>query len=306
MAMATPLAPGVWGVVATPFAGSKLDIDEASLSRLVRHYQRIGVTGLTVLGVFGEAARLSTSERRTVLEVVCESVDLPLVIGATGLATAPVIEEASAVADIVHGRVAGLMVQVNSPQPAVVARHLNAVHDATGHGIVVQDYPVASGVTIRTGDLAAAVAEVPSAVAVKAEAPPTPVAVAALAARTRIPVFGGLGGLGLLDELAAGAAGAMTGFSFPEGLIACVEAWRAGGYAAAREAFLPYLPLVNFEAQASVGLALRKEALRRRELILDAGVRPPAAALPEGLVSQLERHLAALEQPLARMGGGPA
>lgn len=302
--MAAPLAPGVWGVVATPFAGPGLDVDEASLSRLVRHYHRIGVTGLTVLGVFGEAARLSTPERRTVLEVVCESVGLPLVIGATGLATAPVIEEASAVADIVRGRVAGLMVQVNSPHPALVARHLNAVHEATGHGIVVQDYPVASGVTIRTGDLAAAVAEVPSAVAVKAEAPPTPVAVAALAARTRIPVFGGLGGLGLLDELAAGAAGAMTGFSFPEGLIACVEAWRAGGYAAAREAFLPYLPLVNFEAQASVGLALRKEALRRRELILDAGVRPPAAGLPEDLVPQLERHLAALEPPLTRVGGG--
>jgi 4-hydroxy-tetrahydrodipicolinate synthase len=303
--MATPLAPGVWGVVATPFAGSKLDVDEASLSRLVRHYRRIGVTGLTVLGVFGEAARLSTSERRTVLEVVCESVDLPLVIGATGLATAPVIEEASAVADIVRGRVAGLMVQVNSPRPAVVARHLNTVHEATGHGIVVQDYPVASGVTIRTSDLAAAVAEVSSAVAVKAEAPPTPVAVAALAARTRIPVFGGLGGLGLLDELAAGAAGAMTGFSFPEGLIECVGAWRAGGYAAAREAFLPYLPLVNFEAQASVGLALRKEALRQRELILDAGVRPPAAGLPGDLVPQLGRHLAALEQSLTRVGGGP-
>jgi 4-hydroxy-tetrahydrodipicolinate synthase len=303
--MTTPLAPGVWGVVATPFAGPELDVDEASLSRLVQHYQRIGVTGLTVLGVFGEATRLSTPERRAVLEAVCESADLPLVIGATGLATAPVIEEASAVAGIVGERAAGLMVQVNSPHPAVVARHLNAVHDATGLGIVVQDYPVASGVTIRTGDLATAVADVPSAVAVKAEAPPTPVAVAALATRTRIPVFGGLGGLGLLDELAAGAAGAMTGFSFPEGLIACVEAWRTGGYAAAREAFLPYLPLVNFEAQASVGLALRKEALRRRGLILGAGVRPPAAGLPEDLVPQLERHLADLDRPPVRVGGGP-
>jgi 4-hydroxy-tetrahydrodipicolinate synthase len=302
--MTTPLAPGVWGVVATPFAGSRLDVDEASLSRIVQHYQRIGVTGLTVLGVFGEAARLSTAERRAVLEVVCESADLPLVVGATGLATAPVIEEAAAVASIVGKRAAGLMVQVNSPRPTVVARHLNAVHDATGLGIVVQDYPVASGVTIRTSDLVAAVAEVPSAVAVKAEAPPTPVAVAALAARTPIPVFGGLGGLGLLDELAAGAAGAMTGFSFPEGLIACVEAWRAGGYAAAREAFLPYLPLVNFEAQASVGLALRKEALRRRGLILDAGVRPPAVGLPEDLVPQLERHLAELDRLQVRVGGG--
>ena len=302
--MTNPLASGVWGVVATPFAGSALDVDETSLSRLVEHYQRIGVSGLTVLGVFGEAARLSAAERRTVLEVVCESANLPLVVGMTGLATAPVIEEASMIAGTVGERAAGLMIQVNSPQPAVVAQHLNAVHDAVGLGIVVQDYPVASGVTIRTGDLAAAVAAVPSAVAVKAEAPPTPVAVAALAARTHVPVFGGLGGLGLLDELAAGAAGAMTGFSFPEGLIACVEAWRTGGYGAALEAFLPYLPLVNFEAQASVGLALRKEAIRRRGLILDAGVRPPATGLPAELLPQLERHLAALDRPLAHTDGG--
>lgn len=295
--MTDPLARGVWGVVATPFSPAGA-IDRASLSRLVRHYQRIGVTGLTVLGVFGEAARLSTAERRTVLEVVRDSCELPLVIGATALGTAPVIEEAASAAALAGDRAAGLMVHVNSPHPAVVARHLNAVHDATGLGIVVQDYPLASGVSIRTADLSAVVADVPAAVAIKAEAAPTPVAVAGLVASTGVPVFGGLGGLGLLDELASGAAGAMTGFSFPEGLIACVEAWRGGGYEAAREAYLPYLPLVNFEAQAGVGLALRKEVIRRRGLIHDAGVRPPAPGLPQGLLRQLERHVAAVERSL--------
>ncbi|NGO11600.1 dihydrodipicolinate synthase family protein [Streptomyces sp. HC44] len=294
--MPTPLLPGVWGVVATPFVGSTLDVDESSLARLVEHYAAIGVTGLTVLGVFGEAAQLSMSERRTVLEVVCDSVDLPLVVGATGLSTAPVVEEAKLVREVAGDRVAGLMAQVNSPRPETVAAHFNAVHEATGFGIVVQDYPVASGVGIRPDDLADVVHDVPSAVAVKAEAPPTPVAIGAQTAVTGIPVFGGLGGLGLLDELAAGAAGAMTGFSAPEGLIACVEAYRDGGYEAAREAYLPYLPLVNFEAQAAVGLALRKEALRQRGLIMESGVRPPARGLPEALVPQLLRHIAALPQ----------
>ena len=97
--------------------------------------------------------------------------------------------------------------------------------------------------------LAAALADLPFVAAVKAEAPPTPPAIATLTARLDVPVFGGLGGIGLLDELAAGSAGAMTGFSFPEGLLACVSAFRSGGYEAAREAFLPYLPLVNFEQQ---------------------------------------------------------
>ncbi|MGW5695932.1 dihydrodipicolinate synthase family protein, partial [Streptomyces asiaticus] len=65
-----PLPPGVWGVVATPFAGSTLDVDESALARLVERYAELGVTGLTVLGVFGEAAQLSRAERRAVLEVV--------------------------------------------------------------------------------------------------------------------------------------------------------------------------------------------------------------------------------------------
>ncbi|MFE6806734.1 dihydrodipicolinate synthase family protein [Streptomyces sp. NPDC057696] len=132
--MPEKLAPGVWGVVATPFLGSALDVDEPSLTGLVKHYEQIGTTGLTVLGVFGEAARLSAGERRTVLETVVDTAGLPLVVGVTGLATAPVLEEARLVREVVGDRLAGLMVQVNSPDPQVVAAHLNAVHDATGAG----------------------------------------------------------------------------------------------------------------------------------------------------------------------------
>ncbi|RRO18745.1 dihydrodipicolinate synthase family protein [Saccharopolyspora rhizosphaerae] len=292
---AEPLAPGVWGVVATPFTGSTQDVDAASLAKLVDHYSRIGVTGLTVLGVFGEAVRLSAAEKRAVLEVVVDSADLPIVVGASSTSTAPVIDEVALATEVVGDRLAGAMVQVNTPDPELLARQLDAVHAATGAGLVVQDYPLVTGVAISAADLAAAVERVESVVAVKAEAPPTPPAIATLTARTGVPVFGGLGGVGLLDELAAGSAGAMTGFSFPEGLKACVDAWWRGGYQAALEAYLGYLPLVNFEAQARIGLAVRKEALRRRGLISGSGVRAPASGMPETLAEQLDRHLAAVE-----------
>ena len=292
--MTVDLAPGVWGVVATPFSGSTLDVDEGSLIRLVEHYGRIGVTGLTVLGVFGEAAQLSTVERREVLEAVADTVALPLVVGATSLGTAPVIEETRSAREAVGEQMAAVMVQVNSPRPDVLAAHLRAVHEATGVPIVVQDYPVVSGVSIPADTLAGVVADLPFVAAVKAEAAPTPPAIATLTSRLDVPVFGGLGGVGLLDELAAGSAGAMTGFSFPEGLQACVAGWREGGYDAARVAFLPYLPLVNFEQQVRIALSVRKECLRRRGLIVEAAVRPPAAPFPEQLREQLERHLAAV------------
>ena len=142
---------------------------------------------------------------------------------------------------------------------------------------MVQDYPVISGVPIATADLVAAIRNVPSVVAVKSESSPSPPAVAELAAGLDVPIFGGLGGTCLLDELAVGAAGAMTGFSVPEGLLACVGAFREGGFEAAREVWRDYLPLVNFEFQAGIALGLRKRSLVLRGLISYDAVRrrPP-------------------------------
>lgn len=294
--MNTTLTPGVWAVVATPFSGSTLDVDEASLARLVEHYETIGVTGLTVLGVFGEAAALSLSERREVLETVADTVDLPLVVGVTALTTAPAIDEVRLAQEVVGDQLAAVMVQVNASTDRSLTRHLRALHDATGAAVVAQDYPLVSGVKIAPAVLGAALAQLDFVAALKAEAPPTAPAIATLTEHLDVPVFGGLGGIGLLDELAAGAAGAMTGFSYPEALSACVQRFTEDGYAAAREAFLPYLPLVNFEQQAVIALGVRKESLRRRGLIAEAVVRPPAVDMPESLGAQLQRHLDALPE----------
>lgn len=287
------LRPGVWGVLATPFSGSALEVDAEGVARLAQHAAGAGVTGLTVLGVFGEAARLSVHERRLVLETVLDATALPLVVGCTGLGTAPVIDEVRMASELAGDRLAAVMVQANTPDPAILRGHLTAVNAATGVPIVVQDYPVASGVSVPATVLAE-VATLPFIAAVKAEAPPTPVAVAELTSRCPVPVFGGLGGINLLDELACGAAGAMTGFSYPEALVACVQAWSPADPSMSRAALLGYLPLIAFEQQAGVALAIRKECLRRRGLITDAAVRPPARALPESLVAPLVRHLEAL------------
>lgn len=106
-----------------------------------------------------------------------------------------------------------------------------------------------------------------------------------------MPVFGGLGGTCLLDELAVGAAGAMTGFSVPEGLLACVAEYRDGGFEAARAVWLDYLPLVNFEFQAGIALGLRKHSLVLRGLISSDAVRTPGAVPPPAMLRLLVEHL---------------
>lgn len=289
------MRPGVWGVLATPFSGSTHDVDDNGVAQLAEHAQGVGATGLTVLGVFGEAAKLSWDERRLVLETVLDTTELPLVVGCTNLATAPVIDEARMAVELVGDRLAGVMVQANSADPTTLAEHLRAINEATGADVVVQDYPVVSAVSVPAAVIGDVVAKAPYVAAVKAEAPPTPVAVAELTKRTDVPVFGGLGGINLLDELACGSAGAMTGFSYPEALVATVNAWQDGDQVKARAALLDHLPLITFEQQAGIALAIRKECLRRRGLIAESTVRPPGRGLPESLVPVLAAHLDAVE-----------
>lgn len=288
------LAKGVWGVLATPFHEGDLSFDEASMRRQIDLHERVGSTGLVALGVFGESAHLDPAERVEVVRSVAGSAgDLGLVIGLAERETGAAIESGTALLEAA-GRPAALMVQVPTGHADALAEHLVRVNEATGAPIVVQDYPVTSGVTITSAELLRAVDDLPFVAAIKSEAPPTSRAIAELTAATSVPVFGGLGGLGLLDELMAGASGAMTGFSHPEGLVAAITAWERGGYAAAREAYAPWLPLVNFEAQAAIGLAIRKRILQGRGVFESGVVRPPAPAFPEQLLPLLESHLAHL------------
>lgn len=294
---AAPLRPGLWGVLATPFRGMDREVDPESLRREVRLFRELPATGLVVLGVFGEAATLDTAEQRRVVTTVRdERGDLPLVVGLSARSTTLAVEQGRGLAAAAGAALAGLMVQVNSADPAMLSEHLTAVHEATGAGVVVQDYPIATGVHIGSAELLEAVARCPFVIAIKSEAPPTCPAVAELTAATAVPVFGGLGGVGLLDELAAGAAGAMTGFSHPEGLLEALRAWDEGGHPAACAAFQRWLPLVNFEAQARVGLGIRKESLRMRGVFDDAAVRPPAVTVPDALRPILRGHLDALRE----------
>lgn len=61
------LCPGVHVVAATPFLPDE-SLDEASIGSLVDFCHANGADGLLVLGVMGEADRLSDAERERVIE----------------------------------------------------------------------------------------------------------------------------------------------------------------------------------------------------------------------------------------------
>src|SRR5690606_23888529 len=73
---------GIFNILATPFTADGA-VDTASLRRLVDFQLARVARGLTILGVLGEAAKLTLDERRTVMETVMETVNgrVPVVVG---------------------------------------------------------------------------------------------------------------------------------------------------------------------------------------------------------------------------------
>ena len=139
---------------------------------------------------------------------------------------------------------------------------------------------------------------VPGITTVKLEDPPTPQRIGQLLGTIdteRVTVIGGAGGLYLLHELRAGAAGTMTGFAYPEALVAIWSAWQVGDAEVAAATYYRYLPLLLFEGQPKLGLAIRKEILRRRGLIAHAYVRQPGPTLDDASAEELTRVLAMLD-----------
>lgn len=287
---------GVFSVLPTPFAqDGSLDLE--SLRRVVDLVISAGVDGMTALGVTGEVDRLNEHERHQVLETVLAHANgrVPVVAGATAQGLQTCIELSRAARD------AGASAVMVSPPRLVklnsdaVFAHFARLAEAVDIPIVVQDYPPVSGYTMEPWLLARIAREIPRARTIKLEDPPTPFKTSRILEQTgAIPVkiLGGLGGVYLIEELLAGASGAMTGFAYPEMLVEVVRLFRSGHHAQAANAFYRYVPLMRFEFQQVIGMAIRKEILRRRGALAAAVVRAPAARLDAATTTALDGLLA--------------
>jgi 4-hydroxy-tetrahydrodipicolinate synthase len=255
--------------------------------------------------VTGEVARLEDDERRRVLEVVVDQVKgrIGVVAGTTAEGTRTCIAHSR------HAREAGATAVMVSPprmpklNSEAVVRHYKALADAVDIEIVVQDYPPISGFAMEPSLLARIAREIPRARTIKLEDPPTPFKTSRIleaAGDTPVGIFGGLGGVFLLEELLAGATGAMTGFAFPEILVNIVSSYRAGKVDAAADLFYRSVPLMRFEFQEGIGMAIRKEVLHRRGALASPATRAPGATLDRTTAGALDRVMQWVEAASAK------
>lgn len=289
---------GVYSVLPTAFTSAG-DLDDDSLRRVLDLFIKAGVNGVTALGVTGEVARLDDSERRRVLELVTAHVNgrIGVVAGTTADGTRTCINYSR------HAREVGATAVMVSPprmpklNSDAVVRHYQALAEAVDIEIVVQDYPPISGYAMEPALLARIAREIPRARTIKLEDPPTPFKTSRILAEVNkaggepmdVRIFGGLGGVFLLEELLAGATGAMTGFAFPEVLVQIVGLFRAGRIDEAAESFYRAVPLLRFEFQEGIGMAIRKEVLHRRGALASPATRAPGPVLDATTREALDR-----------------
>jgi 4-hydroxy-tetrahydrodipicolinate synthase len=286
---------GVYPILATPFADNE-NLDLESFDRLVRFMAKLGVEGITILGVLGEANRLMDSERETLIRTaVSAAASMPVIVGTSHSGTRAA-RDLSQMAQNLGARAVMVTPHAEAvPNEDRIVEYYRAIADGLTIPIVLQDHPASTQVHMTAALLLRIIREVPRIASIKEEAIPTAPKIRALAAgmqERKVPILTGLGALYGMFDLEAGSSGFNTGFAFPEVLTAMVKSARAGDWKKVRELYTRFLPLIVFEQQP--GVAVRKEIFRLRGVLKTAKVRHPGAALHPATADQLRNLLSAV------------
>jgi 4-hydroxy-tetrahydrodipicolinate synthase len=301
---------GVYIIAATPFAEDG-SLDLASTDSLMDFYLAAGVHGMTILGIMGEAPKLTSEESVTFLSRCLKRVDgrVPVIVGVSN----PGLDNLARLAHTAMDRgAAGVMVApfVGLNTETKLLGYYAQVCEALGPEVplVYQDYPQTTDVPVSVATLNVLIDRHPQMVMLKHEDCPGLAKITGLRqtaekdGRRRISILVGNGGIHYPQELARGVDGAMTGFAYPEMLVRVYDLFTAGRQDDAEDLFDAYLPLVRHELQPGLGLAIRKEVLRRRGAIASAKLRAPGPSLSPEDKAELTRLMDRLEVRLSSLG----
>ena len=274
---------------------------------MVDFYIEKGATGLTILGMMGEAGKLTAEESIAVVKRVTARSTVPIVVGVSAPGFAAMKTLSDAAMDL---GAAGVMVAPPSSlktDDQIVTYYYNTAEVLGDAPFVLQDFPLVTNVVIPTKVILKVVEDCPTCVMLKHEDWPGLEKISALRAASdagarRISILCGNGGLYLLEEMLRGADGAMTGFAYPEMMAQVVAAYQSGDLAHARDIFDAYMPMVRYEAQPGLGLAIRKYTLALRGVIAHDTVRKPGGTLSAATKAEVDALAARQSANLQKLG----
>ena len=294
-------ASGTFAIAPTPFHEDGR-IDEASIDRLTDFYRDAGCNGITVLGIMGEAPKLDGQEAVDVAtRFIRRAQKMQIIVGVSAPGFAAMRSLARSVMD---AGAAGVMI---APPPNLrtddqITTYFKQAVEAIGADIpwVLQDYPLTLTVVMTPQVIRRIVMDNPSCVMLKHEDWPGLEKISALRGFQKdgslrpLSILTGNGGLFLDFEMERGADGAMTGYAFPDMLVDVVRMSKAGQRDAAHDLFDAHLPLIRYEQQQGVGLAVRKYVMKRRGMIASDAQRKPGSSLTAAARNEVDYLLARL------------
>ncbi len=300
---------GVYVISATPFTDTG-QIDYDSADRLVEFYLDKGVDGLTILGMMGEATKLTFEEASSFATHMLARVNgrVPVIVGvsAAGIGTLAALGR-----DAMDKGAAGVMIAPLRGLATDDAHYgyYEQCFDALGPDIPVchQDFPLSTGVQLSAALFTRMVQDFEQLVMLKHEDWPglnKLSAVRRLARESgarRVSILCGNGGIFLPEEMMRGADGAMTGFAFPEMLVAVIALCQAGETERASDIFDAFVPIIRLEQQPGAGLAIRKEILRRRGALSCNAPRAPGPKLSAEDMDEITRLTTRLKRRLCEL-----
>ncbi len=307
MSRLTEAAAGVYVIAVTPFLPDGA-IDFDSCDRMVDFYLDAGATGLTILGIMGEAPKLTFEESQQVVSHILKRVAdrVPVVVGVSSPGFAQLAGLSRAAMD---AGAAGVMIAPPATlrtDDQIVAYYHQAAEFIGDTPFVLQDFPLATGVQISVPVIARITRDIPTMVCLKHEDWPGLDKITALrkdgTLNRRISILCGNGGVFLPEEVARGADGAMTGFAYPEMMVDVVRHVQAGDHDRAQDIFDAYLPLARYEQQPGQGLAVRKYVMAKRGIIAHDAQRRPGGALSPETQAEVDRLMARQDLRLKELG----
>jgi dihydrodipicolinate synthase/N-acetylneuraminate lyase len=278
---------GIFPILVTPFDDQER-IDEDSLRGVVEFNISAGVHGLGI-ALGSEILKLTEAERSQVISVVVDQTRgrVPIVVNTGAQANLTAALYSRQAEDL---GAAAVMCLPPSPVSATEARsYFKAISDAVHVPVFIQD---TLGTPVPAGLIRQIAEESEHVRYAKVESPPQPTQVQAAVAASggRVNIFGGAGGMYLLEELRRGGIGTMPWPSQPRAFVAIWNAWQAGNERQAIDIHeREIVPLARLStAGLRLGHTIHKELLRRQGVISSVTVRAPSDPLDDITTRELD------------------
>ncbi|NCG34905.1 MAG: hypothetical protein GWO78_02775 [Dehalococcoidales bacterium] len=285
---------GVHFMMPTIF-NDKNEIDLESMNSICECAKNSNCKGLVLLGVMGEAHRLSEEERNLLIEKISEiakKLSMILTVGVSAESGYLVSKYATKASEFGAEQVMVAPPIMKKPNEKVLYRYYQEVNNAISKEtkIVIQDLPEQSGVYMSPEFMVNLDNKLDKVNSIKLEDPPTPSKITKIAKikNQDLKIFGGLGGLFFLEELMRGASGTMTGFAFTEVLVEIYDLFSKNKIEEAKKIFYKWLPLIRYENTVGISLSIRKEILKQRKITKFSYVRYPTPSMDNDDKNELD------------------